>query len=277
MTAQRIPYYVVDAFTDTPFGGNPAAICLDIGALSDVDMLRVAGEMNLSETAFVYAPGSDRFRRLRWFTPTTEVPLCGHATLASAHVIIRELGGTGPVRFKTASGPLTVFDQGKDGLRMDFPSDPPRATDTPPGLEEALGLPAGSGRYLAAQNLALLVLDTASAVFALTPDYSALSRVELGPGLMGVSVTSAGDPSDADFVSRFFAPWTGVDEDPVTGVAHTVLTPFWTGELGKAEMTARQGLDRGGSLVVRQRESRVDLIGQATTVAHGRMALPGVD
>ena len=277
MTVQRIPYYVVDAFTDTPFGGNPAAICLDIDTLSNVGMLRIAGEMNLSETAFIYAPDPGGLRRLRWFTPATEVPLCGHATLASAHVILRELGGSGPIRFTSASGPLTVFDEGPDGLRMDFPADPPVGGPTPPGLEKALGLPLGSGRYMAARNLALIVLDSAREVFGLTPDFSALARVELGAGVMGVSVTSAGDSPNVDFVSRFFAPWVGVNEDPVTGVAHTVLAPFWTAESGKTEMNARQGLDRGGSLVVRHREDRVDLIGTATTVAHGRMAWPGGD
>lgn len=274
MNGQRIPFYTVDAFTDTPFAGNPAAVCLDIEDLPDEGMLTIAREMNLSETAFIYAPDNDGLRRLRWFTPAVEVPLCGHATLASAHVLLRELGGQGPARFISASGPLTVHDEGSSGLRMDFPADPPEPSDTPPGLFRALGIPVPKGRFLRARNLALLALEHEEEVMDLEPDFGALGRVDLGRGGMGIAVTAPG--AEVDFVSRFFAPWVGVDEDPVTGVAHTVLTPFWSHELGRQEMDARQGLRRGGSLLVRDQGDRVDLVGQATTVAHGRLLRPPI-
>ena len=274
VSGQRIPFYTVDAFTDTPFAGNPAAVCLDVEDLPDEGMLTIAREMNLSETAFIYSPGVDGLRRLRWFTPAVEVPLCGHATLASAHVILRELGGQGPVRFVSASGPLTIHDEGAVGLRMDFPSDRPDQAEAPPELFHALGIPVPKGRFLRGRNLALLVLDHEHEVMDLAPDFRALGRVDLGRGAMGVAVTASGAAKDVDFVSRVFAPWVGVDEDPVTGVAHTVLTPFWSGELDMQEMEARQGLHRGGRLLVRHRGDRVDLVGHATTVAHGRILRP---
>ena len=241
MSGQRIPFYTVDAFTDTPFAGNPAAVCLDIEDLPDQGMLTIAREMNLSETAFIYAPGGDGLRRLRWFTPAVEVPLCGHATLASAHVLLRELGGHGPIRFLSASGPLTVFDEGSAGLRMDFPADVPEPADAPPDLFHALDIPVPTGRFLRGRNLALLMLDREEEVMALSPDFGALGRVDLGKGSMGIAVTAPG--SETDFVSRFFAPWVGVDEDPVTGVAHTVLTPFWSRETGQQRDGSSSGPD----------------------------------
>ena len=274
MTGQGIPYYTVDAFTDTPFAGNPAAVCLEIDALSDGAMSRIAREMNLSETAFVHRPDEDGLRRLRWFTPTVEVPLCGHATLASAHVLLRELGGAGPVRFSSASGPLTVHTE-RDRLRLDFPSNPPVEGKMPKGLAAALGVGAvagGSGPVFAASGkVALVVLGTEAEVVALRPDFGALGRVALPGGLMGVAATAPGADPAVDFVSRFFAPWVGVDEDPVTGVAHTTLTPYWAARLGKSEMSARQRSARGGDLTVRDRGARVELIGHAVTVAAGRI------
>ena len=279
MTGQGIPFYTVDAFTDTPFGGNPAAVCLEIDDLSDSAMARIAAEMNLSETAFVYRPDQGE-RRLRWFTPVAEVPLCGHATLASAHVLLRELDLSEPVRFRSASGPLVVGDE--DGcLRMDFPANPPSEAPTPRGLSEALGVQptgtagAGALRFTTSGKVALVVLDTEAEVLAVRPDFSALGRVSLPGGVMGVAVTAAGAGPGVDFVSRFFAPWLGVDEDPVTGVAHTTLTPYWSAVLGKAEMSARQRSARGGKLTVRARGDRVELVGQAVTVAAGTMLRPG--
>ena len=287
MTGQGIPYYTVDAFTDTPFAGNPAAVCLDIDALSDGAMGRIAREMNLSETAFVHRPDERGLRRLRWFTPTVEVPLCGHATLASAHVLLRELGAEDPVRFSSASGPLTVHAEG-ERLRMDFPSNPPVEGAMPAGLAEALGMgaagAAGAGAaeaggpaespgpvFAASGKVALVVLASEAEVVALRPDFGALGRVALPGGLMGVAATAPGADPAVDFVSRFFAPWVGVDEDPVTGVAHTTLTPYWAARLGRSEMSARQRSARGGSLTVRDRGARVELVGQAVTVAAGRI------
>lgn len=274
MTGERIPFYTVDAFTDTPYEGNPAAVCLDIDGLAEPAMSAVAREMNLSETAFIYEPDAEGFRRLRWFTPAVEVPLCGHATLASAHVLLRELGSSGPIRFRSASGPLTVHDEGDGGLRMDFPADAPAPGDAPAGLPGALGLATPRGRFLRGRNLAVLVLERESDVMGLRPDFAALGRVDLGRGAMGISVTAPAGDDGADFVSRFFAPWVGVDEDPVTGVAHTVLAPLWAEELDRTELRARQGLARGGELRVAYRGERVDLIGHATTVAYGRLLRP---
>ena len=276
MTGRKIPYYTVDAFTDTPFRGNPAAVCLDIDELSDSAMARIAAEMNLSETAFVYAPGDAGERRLRWFTPAAEVPLCGHATLASAQVLLRELGVGGPVRFRSLSGPLTVHDEG-GRLRMDFPANPPAAAAMPAGLVDALGLGTGAVEsvFTTSGKVALVVVGSEDEVLAVRPDFGALGRVALPGGVMGVAVTAPGDDPAVDFVSRFFAPWLGVDEDPVTGVAHTTLTPWWAAVLGKREMEARQRSARGGALTVRERGDRVELLGHAVTVAAGRMVRPG--
>ncbi len=278
MTDRGIPYYTVDAFTDTPFGGNPAAVCLDIDDLSDSAMARIAAEMNLSETAFVYAPDGGGQRRLRWFTPVAEVPLCGHATLASAHVLLREAGLPQPVRFQSLSGPLLVSEEG-GRLRMDFPANPPSEVPMPVGLAEALGIGGGDGdarpaAFTTSGKVALVVLGTEAEVLDVRPDFGALGRVRLPGGVMGVAVTAPGAEPHVDFVSRFFAPWLGVDEDPVTGVAHTTLTPYWSAVLGKAEMAARQRSARGGKLTVRARGDRVELVGQAVTVAAGSMVRP---
>lgn len=272
MPRERVPYYTVDAFTDTPYSGNPAAVCIDVADLSEGAMRAIAREMNLSETAFIYDPDDGGLRRLRWFTPAAEVPLCGHATLGSAHVLMRELGAPGPVRFSSASGPLTVHDEGAHALRMDFPADPPTDATAPQGLWPALGLEPDSGRYLVARNLAVLVVADASIVMGPDPDFGALKRVDLG-NVMGLAVTAPGTDG-IDFVSRFYAPWKGVNEDPVTGSSHTALTPFWAAELGRDELRAEQGLHRGGRMTVRNRGDRVDLVGNAVTVACGLLFRP---
>ena len=296
MTGQGIPFYTVDAFTDTPFSGNPAAVCLEIDSLRDRAMAHIAREMNLSETAFVYRAGEGGVRRLRWFTPAVEVPLCGHATLASAHVLLREVGLPGPVRFQSLSGPLAVHEEG-DRLRLDFPANPAEAAAMPDGLAEALGVGAGGrgatiaggaaagagatfaggaaagagATFAASDKVAIVVLGTEAEVLGLRPDFGALAGVELPGGVMGVAATAPGDDPEVDFVSRFFAPWLGVDEDPVTGVAHTTLTPYWARVLGRAEMSARQRSERGGALTVRDLDDRVELVGQAVTVAKGHI------
>ena len=268
MGAIRI--YQVDAFADRAFSGNPAAICPLAEWLPGEVMQSIAAENNLSETAF-FVPGGEGGYDLRWFTPTVEVELCGHATLASAHVLLRELGADGPVRFQSASGPLTVHAEG-GRLRMDFPSNPPVAGAMPVGLAEALGIAESPGPVFAASGkVAVVVLASEAEVVALRPDFGALGRVALPGGLMGVAATAPGADPAVDFVSRFFAPWVGVDEDPVTGVAHTTLTPYWAARLGRSEMSARQRSARGGSLTVRDRGARVELFGQAVTVAAGRI------
>src|SRR5438128_568330 len=231
----------VDAFTSTPFAGNPAAVCVLSGPRDASWMQDVAREMNLSETAFLLA--HDAGYRLRWFTPAAEVALCGHATLASAHVLWEDghLAAGAPARFHTQSGLLTA------------------------GLALALGVtPCWTGR----SNFDyLLEVDSEATVRALEPDFAALRRVEA----RGVIVTSRATTPGYDFVSRFFAPRVGVDEDPVTGSAHCALTPFWSERLQRAELMAYQASLRGGVLRVRLAGDRVGLAGQAVTVLRGEL------
>jgi PhzF family phenazine biosynthesis protein len=261
--------HVVDAFTDRPFAGNPAAVCVLAAPADPGWMQRVAMEMNLSETAFprpVEDPGADY--ELRWFTPKIEVALCGHATLASAHVLY-ETGAVPadrPIRFQTLrSGVLTV--RRDDGLlAMDFPACPPEESDAPAGLAEALGVkPSWTGRN--SQNDVLAVLDDAATVRSLTPDLNALGHIDA----RGVCVTAPGTGGH-DIVSRFFAPRSGVPEDPVTGSAHCMLTPFWAERLGRADMLAYQASPRGGEVRVTARGDRVILRGSAVTVLDGTLA-----
>lgn len=270
MTGQGIPFYTVDAFTDTPFSGNPAAVCLEIDSLRERAMAHIAREMNLSETAFVYGAGEGGVRRLRWFTPAVEVPLCGHATLASAHVLLREVGLPGPVRFQSLSGPLAVHVEG-DRLRLDFPANPAVEVAMPDGLAEALGVDAGEATFAASGVVDLVVLGSEDEVLAVRPDFGALGRLVLPGNPICVAITAPGADAGIDFVSRVFGPWVGVEEDPVTGVAHTTLTPYWAQVLGKTEMSARQRSERGGALTVRDLGDRVELVGQAVTVARGHI------
>jgi PhzF family phenazine biosynthesis protein len=266
----------VDAFTDRPFRGNPAAVCVLEVARDEVWMQAVAAEMNLSETAFLVprpeggsGEGGGGFD-LRWFTPTTEVDLCGHATLASAHRLWEsgELAAGDPARFHTRSGLLTAR-RGADGwIEMDFPALPPRPLDTAPELlGEALGVPVawvGASR----EDLLALVADAAT-VRALSPDPSLVARLPA----RGLIVTAAADPgADHDFVSRFFAPAVGVPEDPVTGSAHCCLGPFWAERLGKRVVVGYQASARGGTVRVRPRGDRVTLSGQAVTVMVGELS-----
>jgi len=266
----KIPLYQVDAFTDKPFAGNPAAVCLLEEPLSPEAMLRIAGEMNLSETAFVQPAGTDGTRKLQWFTPTVEVPLCGHATLATSHVLFRETGEKGPLRFDTLSGILTVEEGGDSWITMDFPADPPSPALAPKGLLEALGCPGDAPTLLAAK-LWMVRLESEKKVLALKPDMTKLRKVDLGDTPLGVSVTAPGS-AGADFVSRFFGPWVGVNEDPVTGMAHTVLGPYWSGELKSENLRARQASARGGNLRIRHEGSRVQVSGRAVTVVKGTLS-----
>ncbi len=243
-------------------------------ALSDGERLAIAAELNLSETAFPGLPGAGGRARLRWFTPTTEVSLCGHATLATAHVLLAEGFAEPPLTFDSLSGPLSV-DRTEEGLlRLDFPSDPPSERATPDGLMEALGLPGGTP-FFSGERCALVPVEDEAALVAVAPAMEALGRVRLPPGVMGVSVTAPGAEPGVDFVSRFFGPWVGVPEDPVTGMAHTVLGPWWAARLGRDELEARQRSRRGGALRVQVRGDRTELLGRAVTVARGVLLLPG--
>lgn len=256
----------VDAFTAEPFAGNPAAVCILPAPREAAWMRSVAAEMNLAETAFVH-PLDDGFE-LRWFTPTVEVDLCGHATLASAHVLW-ETGWLSPAegaRFHTRSGLLTAVRRG-DWIELDFPSTPDEpVAAAPPGLLEALGV--ASPRYLGKSRFDYLVeLESEPAVRALSPDFKLLGRIEA----RGVIATSRAAAAEYDFVSRFFAPAAGVDEDPVTGSAHCCLAPFWSRRLGKSELVGRQLSARGGVVKVQPRGDRVLLGGQAVTVLRGEL------
>ena len=252
----------IDAFTDKPFAGNPAAVCLLPEAREASWMQSVAREMNLSETAFLVRQ-ADGFQ-LRWFTPAVEVDLCGHATLASAHALWEE-GHLGPgeqARFYTRSGLLTAERAG-DWIEMDFPAKPEEQAATPEGLVEALG---ASPKYVGRNAFDYIVeLDSEKAVRALKPNLALLGTIPV----RGVIVTSRA--ADYDFVSRFFAPASGVDEDPVTGSAHCCLGPFWRARLNKAEFVAYQASARGGVVRVRLEGNRVRLGGQAVTVLRGAL------
>jgi PhzF family phenazine biosynthesis protein len=266
----QAPLYQVDAFTSAAFAGNPAAVLLLDEALSDDSMQRIAQEMNLSETAFVLPEDQNGRRPLRWFTPVVEVPLCGHATLATAHVLF-STGSPSPLRFQTASGLLTVQLEADGSVRMDFPADPPDEIPVPEGLLAALGYAGPASAHRGGMVLVLRVPEQAD-VEGMQPEMTALARVDL-KGPLGVSVTAPGEGS-VDFVSRFFGPWVGVDEDPVTGVAHTTLGPYWARETGRSLFKARQLSKRGGEVRVRVSGGRVHLAGHAVTVMEGTLLLP---
>jgi PhzF family phenazine biosynthesis protein len=259
----------VDAFTDRPFGGNPAGVVLLEQAPSPEWMTALAAELRYSETAFVIAADvPDADYRLRWFTPTVEVDLCGHATLAAAHCLFAD-GVASPIRFATRSGVLTVSTLGDGLLQMDFPACPPEAVQAPDGLADTLGAePLWVGR--GGTDDLLVELADARTVRELTPDLAAVAAL----GGRGVIVTAAADGTgDHDFVSRLFAPLVGVPEDPVTGSAHTVLGPYWAAKLGKNELTGRQVSARSGVVGVRLAGDRVLLTGRAVTVLDGHLAV----
>jgi PhzF family phenazine biosynthesis protein len=255
----------VDAFTSEPFKGNPAAVCLLDEPRDEKWMRDVAREMCLPETAFLTSEG-DGFR-LRWFAPKAEVDLCGHATLASAHVLWEEgvLAEGETARFATRSGPLSAEKRG-DLIEMDFPAEPERAVEcSPPMLEAALG---ARFSYVGENRFDLLVeLDSEEALRALRPKFNLMKKLPV----RGVIATSASDSPDYDFVSRFFAPSLGVDEDPVTGSAHCCLGPYWAGKLGKRELVGYQASERGGVVRVRIEGDRVILGGDAVTVMKGEL------
>jgi PhzF family phenazine biosynthesis protein len=261
---------VVDAFTDRPFAGNPAGVCLLDAAADPAWMQRVAAEMRHSETAFVRPladePGADF--ELRWFTPEVEIKLCGHATLASAHALYETgtVPSGRPIRFMTLhSGVLTV-GSGADGLlEMDFPAVPPEPVPAPGGLAEAIGVPiAWTGRN--AQNDLLLEVSGEDVVRKLTPDIAVLSTIDA----RAITVTARAEPGGGhDFVSRVFAPRVGIEEDPVTGSAHCALAPYWTSRLGSAILTGFQASARGGYVRTELRGDRVVLSGTAVTVLDG--------
>lgn len=263
----------VDAFTQTPFKGNPAGVCLMHDPVPELWMQQVAAEMNLSETAFVM-PQAEGYR-LRWFTPTVEVDLCGHATLASAHALWTEgdLDSSVDARFETRSGVLTAHGTG-DWIELNFPAAKSQPTELDPRLHQALGNIKPVAIAQSQSGFLLVEVAEAAQILTLQPDFSALKTAPY----QGVIVTSRtqnaadldSDLLDYDFISRFFAPAIGINEDPVTGAAHCVLAPFWRDRLGKDEMFAYQASPRGGEVRLRyDGGERVTLGGQAVTVIRG--------
>jgi PhzF family phenazine biosynthesis protein len=257
----KINIYQVDAFTDELFKGNPAAVCPLKKWLPDRNMQLIACENNLSETAF-FVPEGDGFR-IRWFTPATEVDLCGHATLASAHVIFNHLSyKSGKIQFNSKSGPLFISKSG-DLITLNFPAADLHKVNPPPELVRAIGKEPVE-TYKATDYLFLL--DSQADITEVSPDFNLLRRYET----RGVIITARGDT--VDFVSRFFAPGAGIDEDPVTGSSHTMLTPFWAKRLGKTEMIAEQLSRRGGTLYCRMLVDRVEISGKAITYLTGTIS-----
>lgn len=258
--------YQVDAFTNKPFAGNPAAVCILPQERDERWMQNVATEMNLSETAFLVR-AQDGFN-LRWFTPAAEVELCGHATLASAH-ILWETGALKPdeqARFHTLSGLLTADRRG-DWYEMDFPVKSETPAEIPAGLLATLDADVQATNIIANQFDFLIEVASESIVRAIEPNFTLLSKIPV----RGVIVTSRSDASDYDFVSRFFAPAVGVNEDPVTGSAHCFLSPYWSERLGRNELIGYQASARGGVVKVRLDGDRVHLGGQAVTVLRGEL------
>jgi PhzF family phenazine biosynthesis protein len=256
----QLSLYQVDAFTDRLFAGNPAAVCPLDTWLPDAAMQAIAAENNLSETAFFVPRGDDY--DLRWFTPTVETDLCGHATQASGFVVMTQLAPQrSSVRFHTRSGPLTVTRQG-DMFAIDLPAQPPEPCAMPPNLVAALGRkPAqvlGAVKYLA-------IYDSETEVAALAPDLAAWAHADRD----GVIVSAPG--RDCDFVSRYFAPHAGIPEDPVTGSAHCTLMPYWAKRLGKTRLHARQISQRGGELFCELKGDRVVIAGHAAFYLEGRI------
>lgn len=268
---ETTPIYQVDSFTTSPYRGNPAGVCLLPAPRSERWMHSLAGEMNLSETAFLLKRSTGDGYDLRWFTPVAEVDLCGHATLASAHVLweSRAIDASDPARFHTRSGLLTCTREG-DWITMDFPATPEETVAPPDGLAQALGI---MPRYIGANQFDYLVeVGSEDTVRSLQPDFAMLRKLPV----RGVIVTSRASSAGFDFVSRFFAPQVGIDEDPVTGSAHCCLAPYWSSRIGKTSMTAFQASSRGGVVKVRLNGSRVLLSGQAVTVFHGQLSAAAI-
>ncbi len=271
-----IETYQVDAFTDRPFTGNPAAVCLLESVIPVRVMRRIAAEMNLSETAFLFPldggfETASRFR-LRWFTPLVEVPLCGHATLAAAAVLFQEKRNREQTLFfETKSGILSAGREGNK-LKLDFPANPPHPCAVPTGLLDGLGLTEPVAGWLSEEaEMLLLPLPEHHDVISVRPDYGKLLSVKNRDCIQGLIVTSKG-PEGFDFCSRYFGPWEGINEDPVTGSAHTVLAPYWGAVLGKSRFRALQASERTGIIDVRlEADGRVELAGVARVILKGEL------
>jgi PhzF family phenazine biosynthesis protein len=268
--------WVIDAFTERPFAGNPAGVCLlDTDTWPDgAWMRRVAAEMN-RETAFAYPlpEGADADWTLRWFTPTAESNLCGHATLATAHALHTDRGTPGTVRFSSQSGILIAHTRHDGTITLDFPAAPATQAAVPGGLTEALGAKPEATYRTGTLGDLLAVLGDEATVRALTPDFTALARLTRRDGIRGIIATAPAADRDSayDFVSRYFAPAGGIPEDPVTGSAHTALAPYWSHRLGRDSLTGLQASARTGLVRTAVHGDRVHLTGHAVTVLDGTL------
>jgi len=271
--AKQIPLYFVDAFTAEPFRGNPASVLLLDEDLPDTVMAAVASEMNQTETAFARKTGEGTYS-LRWFTPKVEVDLCGHATLGTAAALFTESGETAPtITFETRSGKLHVSRGATAGSYvMDFPAQTARPAGADPAVLEALHLGEIESYHATPRSFVVVEVPQTVDLTTMKPDFDALGKITLPKEGHAIIVTRRG-PEPYDFTSRMFAPWLGINEDPVTGAAHTVLTPFWSERLGKTEMRAFQSSPRGGEINVRLKGNRVDLVGRAVTVVRGTISV----
>lgn len=280
---KEIPIYQVDAFTSRRFHGNPAAVCIldSKEDLTDEEMQRIATEMNLSETAFIFRESVDNYN-LRWFTPTVEVSLCGHATLATAHVLFKNLKVCREeIHFHTLSGELIVLNRG-DKYSMDFPLGDPKPGEISDKLINDLGIPKKEvvstyQNQFKDELVAVIEVKSESLLRELTPNWSKLLHTDYGKDFKGVYVTAKSERDNLDFVSRCFFPWIGINEDPVTGSAHTVLGPYWKSKLGKHKLVTHQVSERLGELWLKipdeNPNKRIFIKGNAVTVLHGTFLL----
>lgn len=274
----KIPLFQVDAFTSVPFAGNPAAVCLLERFPHPKTMKKIAMEMNLSETAFVVPANGSTFDTadffsIRWFTPTVEVPLCGHATLAASHVLFHEVKTPRKeITFNSASGPLSAKVSG-GGITLDFPINPPQPATPPMEVLSAMGIEETMDAQIARQALMFLVrIKDEQTLRTLSPDFGAMLRADRGTEKYeGVIVTSLS--RDHDFISRYFGPWEGLNEDPVTGSAHTVLAPYWSRIMGKDDFRAFQASARGGEINLHIAADRVEITGRACVVFRGELLI----
>lgn len=271
-----IPIYQVDAFTEEPFKGNPAAVCICRKQYSNKILQSIAAEMNLSETAFIHdqnkkSPNRSHTFSLRWFTPETEVPLCGHATLASALVLFSDFKTLHrEIVFDTKSGKLNARKEGTS-IVLDFPRNESVPTDPDGDILKALGLASFKSAQVSKKAKKLLIHVRNEELLSLKPDFERMKSIKMVDDVWGIIITAEGHPP-YDFVSRFFAPWVGINEDPVTGSAHTVLAPYWSKIIGKQRMLAYQASARGGQMTVVMRpKNRVDLIGNGVIISKGRL------
>jgi PhzF family phenazine biosynthesis protein len=264
------PFFWIDAFTDRAFAGNPAGVCPLPSWPDDAFLQQVAHQNGLAETAFFVRTADPQRFELRWFTPALEIDLCGHATLATAHALFRELGYTAPaITFDTRSGPLVVTRNAEDRIQLNFPNRAPTpidVADLAPGVLAALGVAAVE--WVGRSRDVLIVVPDSQTVRNARPNFDALTRIG-GPALILTAPGSA--PDDCDFVSRFFAPDFGVVEDPVTGSTHCTLIPYWADRLQKSQLIARQVSPRGGKLWCELQGDRVTMAGDAVTYIRGTL------